>query len=162
MASSAAHTIVLRSNNPDNAMQRVREAPAYAALTPGMLLMWGATAGSVAAHGTANGHAQGRKVALENPWSNHGSGPAIAHAYATGERVGYLFAQPGDQLYMLLAAGQDVGKGQPLVSNGDGTLRAGTINSSLVTEAVVGYAAEAVDNDPGSGGAAVRIRVDIA
>lgn len=162
MASSTPHTIVLRSNNPDNNMQRVREAPAGEAITPGMLIEWGSVAGTVDVHDSAGGHAQGRKVALENPWSDHGNGPAIDHPYATGERVGYIFAQPGDQLYMWLAAGQDVTKGTRLWSDGAGALAAATPEASIVHESIVGYAAEAVDNDPGSGGAAVRIRVDIA
>lgn len=169
MATTAAHTIILRSNNPDNAEQRVREAPCQAAVTvtPGFLLAWGTTT-TVKPHATSGGNTEGKKVALENPWSDHGGGAAIAHAYAAGETVPYIFAQPGDQLYMYLASGQNVSKGQALMSNGAGYLTAytapvvlgagGASGSSLYVGAIVGYAAEAVD---ASGGAA-RIRVDIA
>jgi hypothetical protein len=162
MASSTPHTIVLRSNNPDNNMPRVREAPCQAAvtITPGMLLAWGTT-NTVKPHATEAGHAEGRKIALENPWSDHGSGPAIDHAYAAAETVGYILAQPGDQFYMFLEAAGNVTKGDALVSNGAGYLQEqATVDASVITEAIVGYAAEAVDNS--GGGAAVRIRVDIA
>lgn len=161
MASSAAHTIVLRSNNPDNMMQRVQEAPCQAAvtITPGMLLAWGTT-NTVKPHATADGALEGRKVALENPWSNHGSGGAIDHAYAAGETVPFIFAQSGDVLYMLLEAAANVAKGAPLAPNGAGALQAITVDASALEESVVGYAEEAVNN---SGGAdPVRIRVRIA
>lgn len=162
MASSTPHTIVLRSNNPDNNMQRVREAICQDAvtITPGMLLAWGTTT-TVKPHATAAGHAEGRKIALENPWSDHGTGPAIDHAYAAGETVGYIPAQSGDQFYMLLADGENVAKGDALVSDGLGALQEqATVDASVITEAIVGFAAEAVDNS--AGGAVARIRVDIA
>jgi hypothetical protein len=168
MASTTPHTIVLRSNNPDNAMQRVREAPCQAAvtITPGMLLEWGTTT-TVKPHATAGGETQGKKVALENPWSDHGSGAAIAHAYAAAETVAFIPAQPGDQLYMLLADGQNVAKGAALTSDGAGALAAftelTTVDDSgytVYTESIVGYASEAVNNS--AGGAVARIRVDIA
>ena len=72
-----------------------------------------------------------------------------------GEVVRYGVARPGDRVYALLAAGQDTnGAIALLVSNGDGTLRVSATNP-------VGRALEDVDNDPGTGGAAVRIRVEV-
>jgi hypothetical protein len=162
MASSTPHTIVLRTNNPDNNMQRVREAPCQAevTITPGMLLAWGTT-NTVKPHATAAGHAEDKKIALENPWSDHGSGPAIDHDYAAAETVGYIPAQSGDQFYMLLADGENVTKGDALVSDGAGALQEqATVDASVITEAIVGFAAEALDNS--AGGAVARIRVDIA
>lgn len=161
MASSAPNTIVLRSNDPDNMMQRVQEAPCQAAvtITPGMLLEWGTT-NTVKPHATADANLQGRKVALENPWSDHGSGKAIDHAYAAGETVPFIFAQAGDVLYMLLEAGANAAKGVALSSNAAGALQLITIAATTVVESIVAYADEAVDNS--GGGAAVRIRARIA
>lgn len=163
MASLTPHTIVLRSNNPDNVMERVHMAPCQSAVTvtPGMLLASG-TNTTVKPHATADGACVGRKVALENPWSDHAllistNGPNIDHPYQAAESVFYVAANGGDEFYMLLAASQNAAKDSPLVSNGDGTLKVATVGAGTLTDAVFGYAAEAVDNS--GGGSAVRIRV---
>lgn len=165
MASSTPHTIILKSNNPDNMMQRVEERPCQAAvtITPGMLLAWGTT-NTVKPHATANGALEGRKVALENPWSDHGllistNGANIDHAYAAGETVAFIFAQSGDLLYMMLEAAANVAKGAPLAPNGAGYLQAITVDASAVAESVFGYAEEAVDNTAGGDGVRIRVRV---
>jgi len=157
MASSTPHTIVLRSNNPDNMMQRVKEAPCQAAVTikPGMLIERGTT-NTVKPHATAGGNAA-RMVAIENPWSDHGSGAAIDHDYAAGETVFYIDALPGDVLYMFLEDEGNVAIEAALESNGAGALQA--LAGSAV-EGMIGYAEEAVNNTGGSGD--VRIRVKIA
>ena len=157
MARSTFGTIIIRSNNPDNQAQRSRAAAAAAAVTPGMLLRLN-TAGTVQAHGTADGAALGRMVATENLWSDHGSGSAIDHAYATGETVHYIHALPGDQLNMLLADSQTITIGDPLVSNGDGFLKEDTVSATTLEDAIVGYAAAAVTTS----GATARILVNIA
>lgn len=164
MASATPHTIVLRSNNPDNMMQRTQEAPCQAAvtITPGMLLAWGTT-NTVKPHATANAALEGRKVALENPWSDHGviyssEGPNIAHAYAAGETVFFIFASPGDVLYMMLEAAANVAKGAPLGSNGAGYLQALTVDAAAVEQSVGFYADEAVDNTAGGDGVRIRVR----
>lgn len=157
MASSTPHTIVLRSNNADNMRQRTREAAAAASVIPGMLLKVN-TAGTVQAHGTADGAALGRFVAIENLWSDHGAGAAIDHAYATGETVHYIPAVPGDELYMLVADSQTITIGDPLVSNGDGYLKEATVGAGTLADAIVGYAASAVTTS----GATGRVKVSIA
>ncbi len=171
MATTTRYTIILRSNNPDNMMQRVREGTVAASQTikPGHLLAY-TTSGTLKVHDVDGGNTQGTKVALENPWNGDTTVSAIEATYSASDWIPYIFAQPGDQLYMLLAVGENVAIGDALTSNGDGTLRAftvpridGTGGSSgdyIYPEPVVGYAAEAVDNSGGS--AAVRIRVDIA
>lgn len=159
MASTSPNVIVIRSNNTDNMRQRLREQACTVAVTPGMLLEM-ASATQVRPHTTADGEAQGRKVAIENWWSDHGDGKAIDHPYAIGETVFYLFANPGDRLYMWLEAGASVAAGAPLTSNGAGSLQAVTVAATVVLGAIVGYAAETVDN--GAGGSPVRIQVDIA
>lgn len=161
MASSAPNTIVLRSNNPDNMMQRVRENPCQSAvtITPGMLLEYGTT-NTVKPNAQTDSGLQGRKVAIENPWSDHGAGKAIDHAYTAGETVPWIPAQSGDVLYMWLEAAANVAKGAPLAPNGAGALQAITISATTVVESIFAYAEEAVDNS--GGGSAVRIRVLVA
>lgn len=162
MASATPHTITLRSNNPDNMMQRTRENPCQAAvtITPGMLIEYGTT-NTVKPHATAGGNTS-RMVALENPWSDHGvvygnEGPNIDHAYAAGETVFWVPANSGDVYYMLLEDGANIANEAPLESNGAGALQA---VAGTAVEGVVGYAEEAVDNS--AGGAVARIRVRIA
>ena len=165
MASTTSNTIILKSNNPDNMAQRTRQNLGNGAIVPGELLVW-ATA-DVDQHATAGGNAQGKKVAIENPFSDHGTGKAIDHAYADNETVSFIFAGPGDQLYMWLKDGQTAALGSVLVSDGAGALQvhtpqavneAGSATFTSYVDAIVGYAAEAA----APSGARGRIRVDIA
>jgi len=167
MASTTFNTIIIRSNNPDNMQQRVREGLANGAITPGELLEWAATVNDLDQHGTAGGNSEGKKVAIENPWSDHGTGKAIDHAYADNETVRFIFAQTGDQLYMWLADGQTVSQGDSLMSDGTNALTAGgtqavaesgSASYTVYTDQVIGYAAE----DKAASGARARILVDIA
>lgn len=157
MASSTYNTIVIRSNNADNIMQRVREAKAASAVTPGMLCEI-TTSGTIQAHSTEGGVAKGRLVALENEFSDHGTGKAIDHAYATGETVRYIHAIPGDQLYMLLEDAATITIGDVLESNGAGYLQEETASATTLSDGIVGYAANAVTTS----GSTSRIIVDIA
>lgn len=157
MARTTYGTIIIRSNNPDNMAQRTRTAAAAAAVTPGMLLKQN-TSGTVQSHATADGVALGRMVAVENQWSNHGSGLAIDHAYATNETVHYIHAVPGDQLYMLVADSQTITIGDALVSNGDGYLKEPTVSATTLTDAIIGYAASAITTSGSTG----RVLVNIA
>ena len=158
MANTAFNTIVIRSNNPDNAMQRVREAKAGGAITPGMLCSI-TTSGTIVAHAAEAGVAKGRFVALENPWSDHGSGKAIDHPYATNETVRYIPALPGDQLYMLVEASSTITIGDSLESSDTaGYLQESTVAATTLADSVIGYAAAAVTTT----GAAGRVLVDIA
>lgn len=157
MASSTYNTIVIRSNNADNMVQRVREAKAASAVTPGMLCEL-TTSGTIQAHSTEGGVAKGRLVALENEFSDHGTGKAIDHAYATGETVRYIHALPGDQLYMLLEDSATITIGDLLESNGAGYLQEESAGTSTLSDGIIGYAANAVTTS----GSTSRIIVDIA
>ena len=154
MASSTPSTIVLRSNNRDNGMQRVHEAPCQAAVTirPGMLLAYGTT-NTVKPHAGAGLNREGNKVAIDN-WQATGSG--LDTVYNAGETVRYIFASPGDVLYMLLETGSNIAKGAALESNGTGALQA---LAGTALDAVIGYADEALNNATGSD---ARIRVRMA
>src|SRR4029434_3224228 len=124
MPSSTPSTIVLRSNNRDNGMQRVSEAPCQAAVTikPGMLLANGTT-NTVKPHAIATGNKEGVKVAIDN-WQATASGTDTV--YNAAETVRYIFASPGDVLYMLLKTANNIARGQALESGGAGNLQAGT------------------------------------
>jgi len=154
MASSTPNTIVLRSNNRDNGMQRVHEAPCQAAtpIRPGMLLAVGTT-NTIKPHAGAGLNREGNKVAIDN-WQATGSG--LDTVYNAAETVRYIFASPGDVLYMLIKTGSNVAKGAPLESAGTGALQAA---AGTAIDSLVGYAEEAVNNATGSDG---RIRVRMA
>ena len=154
MASSTPSTIVLRSNDRDNGMQRVSEAPCQAAVTikPGMLLAYGTT-NTVKPHAGAGLNREGNKVAIDN-WQATGSG--IDTLYNAGETVRYIHASPGDVLYMLIETASNVAKGAALESNGAGALQA---LAGTAVDCLVGYAEEAVNNATGSD---ARIRVRMA
>ena len=158
MAASAPSTIVLRSNNRDNGMERVMEAPCQAAVTikPGMLLAFGTT-NTVKPHSAAVGNKEGSKVAIDN-WQATAS--AIDTVYNAGETVRYIHAVPGDVLYMLIKTGSNVAKGASLESAGTGALQASTTPvAGTALDGIVGYAEEAVNNASGSD---ARIRVRMA
>lgn len=91
-------------------------------------------------------------------------GSDIDDIYENGENVLYFTARPGDRVYALLAAGQDITvAGTRLESAGNGYLRvaaAGTPGTTFPGNAIA-VALEAVDNDPGTGGAPVRIKVEV-
>lgn len=161
MANTASGTIVLRSNNRDNGMQRVMEAPCQAAVTirPGMLLAWGTTT-TVKPHAVATGNKEGNKVAVDNLFSPPSAGNAIDSTFAAGSTVPYVFGSPGDVLYMLLKTGNNITRGQALESGGAGNLQAATTPiAGTSVDSLVGYAEEAVNNASGSD---ARIRVRIA
>lgn len=161
MANIASSTIVLRSNNRDNGMQRVHEAPCQAAVSirPGMLLAYGTT-NTVKPHAVVTGNKEGVKVAVDNLFAAPASGSAIDATFAAGNTVPFIFGSPGDVLYMLLKTGNNIAKGQALESGGAGNLQAGTTPiAGTSVDSVVGYADEAVNNASGSD---VRIRVRIA
>lgn len=147
------HVIVLRGD------PQYKELPLEAldiyggSIRPGMLVRRTLT-NTVEPHGTATG-AAAPMFAVENPLLE---GHGIDDLYdVDGEAVRIAFCQPGDEVYALLAAGSGNdtgGAGVLLASNGDGTLRVSSTNP-------VARSLEDIDNDPGSGGAAKRIRVEV-
>lgn len=121
-------------------------------ITPGMLIERTAT-GTVQPHSTSTGLAAPKMWAVEDALFE---GRDINTDYdQDGEVVRYFIAYPGAEIYALLAAGNDTtDKDALLESNGDGTLKVGTTNP-------VARTLEDVDNDPGTGGAAVRVKVEV-
>lgn len=134
-----------------------KERDAGGAITPGHMLQLDAD-GDVTVHGTAGGNTPGW-FAEENDIA----GDDLNHAYVTGEVTQIHAARPGDELYIYLAAGQNVIIGTYLESNGDGTLKAADETGDSAglerTNSIVAMALEAVDL---SASAAVDTRMKVA
>ena len=128
-----------------------KEAEAAGAITPGHLIEDDGN-GDVIVHATAAG--EGRKAfALENSLIGDG----IDDDYADGDTVQYGVFTQGAEVYAFLAAGENAGIGDALVSNGDGTLAVMGTGEEAV---IMAWAMEAVDNSAGSD--AERITVEVA
>lgn len=161
---------ILLSGNPIVPQEKIAS---QATILPGMLVEVvpsGGDAGQLRAHATAGGNAQKAfaNVALL-PNRTVATDP-LDTPYADGDTMQWLICRPGDMVYALLpASAAAVVDGDPLESNGDGTLRkktaqavneGGTATYTIYSNSIVGFAAEAVDNS--GGGTRVRIRVRIA
>jgi hypothetical protein len=121
-------------------------------ILPGMLVERTST-GTVQPHSSAQGVAAPPTFAVDERLFE---GRGVNDAYdQDGEVVRVAVCSPGTEIYAWLAAGNDTnGANALLASNGDGTLRVSTTNP-------VARALEDVDNDPGTGSAAVRVRVEV-
>lgn len=133
-------------------------------IKPGMLIE--RVNGEVKPHSTSGGNASPMFADI-NPFigdtsrSAFGDGADIDTLYTEdGETVLCLYAQPGAEIYALLAAGQDTPVDGLLQSHGDGYLAVYSA-SSAPPRRPVARALEHVDNDPGTGGAAVRIKIEV-
>ena len=127
----------------------IEEIIAAGTITPGHLIVEG-SGGTVTVHGTAAGSVI-PCFALEDELQ----GKAITDNYASGDKVQCWYPYRGDQVYCILADGEDVAIGDLLVSAGDGTVAKLVAASAAVAEFalnVVGMATEAVDMS-GSAGA---------
>ena len=127
--------------------RNVQEALAAAAITPGHMLEID-SAGKFKKHATAGGVGYGL-WALEDDIQ----GNDIDDDYSTGNVVTAQAAVPGDQIYAWIANGENIAIGDKLISNGDGTLKEHTADSSgvIVEEHVVAVAREACDMSDSSG-----------
>lgn len=155
------NTIALKGQG----IRKERVAAAGSTIFPGDLVDINSS-GEVLEHATAGGNAL-PAFAVENEVV----GQEISEVYLAGDNVLYEVFHTGCEVYAWLAAGQDVAVGALLESATAGALRAhtpiaidegGAVNHGTVYfRGVVARALEAVDNDPGSGGAPVRIIVEI-
>lgn len=119
------------------------EALASGAITPGMLVER-----TSAATDTVKVHATSGAVALPAfAVENDLMGAEIGTAYASAALVQFNIFNSGDEVYALIANGEDITKGDKLVSNGDGYLKKNVLDSSatLDEEIVLCYARETVD-----------------
>lgn len=106
----------------------VEEYSAGGTITPGHLLKLNSS-GAVIAHNVAGGPAL-RMFAVENEFAGKG----VDDNYSSGEKVQVWFPQPGDEVYALLKASQNVSIGDFLESAGDGTLQKYSAASAGVAE----------------------------
>ena len=145
-------TIVFEPNDGEMA-KRVRELPAAAAITPGMLVE--RTAGTVQAHSTLQGSAA-KLFAMENT----GVAGVIDDAYVTGDTVPHYAATNGDRIYALVnAATLAIVADALLASDGAGGVITATNIADDAPNKVIGQALVAVDNS--GGGTAVRIMIEV-
>lgn len=166
----AKNTIVLK-----NYSYIREEYTAAAAITPGHLVEM-TSAGKVQVHANA-GQNMIPMFALEDELQGNG----IDDAYSSDDPVQVWIPGRGDQVYAVLADGEDVAKGDLLESAGDGTLQKHTPDTetlgvdssanvaSIYTNQIVGEALEALDLSGSSGeessgalGYNKRIKVRIA
>lgn len=143
-----------------------KESVAAAVISPGSLIER-ASATTVQVHSTSGGNAQ-KMFALEDELQ----GKEISDDYAAAARVLFGIFRPGDEVYARLADGQAASVGDPLESNGDGTLKVHTPQTledsnpgTNYVDGIVAYAKEALDlasSSGASGATADRIIVEIA
>jgi len=138
-ASGKPSTVWLKGEGP------VKELNAAGAITPGHLVLKG-SGNTLTVLGSAAETPV--YVALEQDTV----GKDIDAAYASGDRVPYAVAQPGDEFYGLLAANATAVVVGSLLQAGAG----GTVALRTTTNRIIGTALEAVDNS--ANGSAVRLR----
>jgi len=131
MASTTDHTIVLSAAQPFAIEGRVQEGLGSGTIYPGYIIKYNA-AEALIPHAVGTGYWT-RMVAIENPYDDDYTTAAIDSPYRTNDTVRFIYAQPGDLLYMYLATGTAVRGISRLCSNGDGTLRVSTVGSSDLT-----------------------------
>lgn len=151
------HTIVVKSADRHGVVYR--EAIADEVFYPGHLLRFDADE-ELEKHATADGVLVGKLVALESQTPDTHTYPttaAISIPYAADDTAYYAEGQPGDVFQMFLYNGETVVKGvTQLISNGDGTLKAETVDAATLANAIVGVADE---DATASGDTLIRVRI---
>jgi hypothetical protein len=126
----------------------IEEITAAGTITPGMLIEEG-SGGTVVAHNSAGQNAI-PMFALEDELQGNG----VADDYSSGDKVQCWYPYRGDQVYCILADGEDIAIGDLLESAGDGTVQEHTASSAGAVEyplAIIGQAIEALDMSGSSG-----------
>lgn len=151
MAASAPKTILLEINGSERPLYEALAA--VGTIKPGHILKR-SSATQVTPIASAD-HINTRMVAVEAPTADDVSNPAINHAYDSGDNVRFVFAQPGDLLYMWLKDGQTASIGSLLATSATaGELEVEATNTDARIVGIAESAASPV-------GAAGRIRVRI-
>jgi len=151
------HTIVVQSASLEGVVRR--EALADEIFYPGHVLRFD-TSEELELHATADGVLVGKLVAAINPTPDTITYPttaAISIPYAADDTAYYIEAVAGDILMVFLANGETTVKGiTQLVSNGDGTLKAETVDGNTIAGAIFGVADE---DKTASGDELIRVRI---
>ena len=154
MASSTPHIVLLEVNGGE---PHRHERPADATITPGDLCEVNSD-GELVPISNAGKH-NARIFALESPYADDPTAPALAQTYAAADYVPHIYAPRGALVYARLAASQTIGVGDPLISSSTGgCLAKATVDASTISGAIVGYAHEAVTTT----GAVGRVKVRVA
>lgn len=105
----------------------------------------------------ANGIKLGTASVQETTWAveNELAGYDIDDTYAVGDVAYYVVAQPGDELYVWLASGQDISIGERMQASTGGML------ITLASGVAIAQALEAADLSGSPTVAAARIRVRV-
>ncbi len=135
----------------------IEEYEAEAAIIPGELIQLNSS-GNVEVHDVAGGNSL-HMFALEDELQGNG----INDAYADGDQVQVWIPTRGDQVYAILADGEDVAIGDFLESNGSGELQKHTPDSftfesadsddvlTVYSNQIVGVSLEDIDLSGSSG-----------
>ncbi len=130
----------------------IEEITAAGTITPGMLVEIDNT-GKVKAH-SGEGKAVLPMFALEDELQ----GKAISDDYGAGDKVQVWIPYRGDQVYALLATGQEVTPGTWLVSDGNGYLQEYSEDSDTeYPQIIVGVALETVDTSDVNSRIVIRV-----
>jgi len=125
MASTNPNTVILRLNGGSRADRPTDTALVSSGQTvsPGDLILF--SSGTVQRNGAGDADAP-RMVALEKEYLDPQTVTTapLETSYSAGESCRFIYAQPGDKLYMFLADSEDVSKGAALDSAASGALRA--------------------------------------
>jgi hypothetical protein len=157
MAKTTPDRVVLRANPSPQYKEYPLVAPdvyGVGEITPGMLVE--TLAGEVRPHSTSTGFSS-KIFAVEGLNLDTDSktlGDIDVNYAVDGTTVLTVHANRGNEIYALLAAGNDVAVDSIVESNGDGYLKAGSTNP-------VGRVLAAVDNDPGTDSLPVRVRIEV-
>lgn len=142
----APKTIFLKTGREGEPLPKEAKAEAGTIL-PGNLVELSSTAGNIKNHATAGGNAAAM-FAIEDALQ----GNEIGELYAINTQVQYICCAPGDEVYAILAQGENVAIGDFLESDGDGALRkyvAQTVDSNeqqtIIPKSIVAIATEALD-----------------
>lgn len=151
------HQIAIQFADKDEMVRR--EALADEIFYPGHVLRFD-TSEELELHATAGGVFVGKLVADINPTPNtttYATTAAIDIPYAADDTAYYIEGAPGDILMVYLADQQTVVKGiTQLISNGDGTLKAETVDGDTIAGSIFGVAAE---DATASGDTLIRVRI---
>lgn len=135
----------------------IEERTAAASITPGMMVEL-TSVDKVQAHSTAGGNANPPMFALEDELQGNG----IDDAYSSADKVQVWITNRGEQVYAILADGENVSIGDALESNGAGYLQKHVADSeswesadpgaiTVYPNQIVAIALEALDLSGSSG-----------
>lgn len=134
---------------------RHEEDVAAGTISPGMLIEY-TSAGKVQAHPTEGGYAE---IAIAEEDALQGN--TVDDDYTSDDVVSYMLPVRGAVVYGLVKSGEDIAKGDKLISAGDGAfIKNGSEASGTTVKQIVGYAMETQDlTASGASNTLTKIRI---